>query len=41
MIKESVQYMKEIAIGGTAVGTGINAHPEFGDLTAQRNQPTY
>ena len=35
MIQESVQYMKEIAIGGTAVGTGINAHPEFGDLTAQ------
>lgn len=35
MIRESVQYMKELAIGGTAVGTGINAHPEFGDLTAK------
>ncbi|MDQ0243531.1 fumarate hydratase class II [Bacillus fengqiuensis] len=35
MIQESVQYMKEIAIGGTAVGTGINAHPEFGDLAAK------
>lgn len=35
MIQESVQYMKEIAIGGTAVGTGINAHPEFGRLAAE------
>ncbi|NGZ75573.1 class II fumarate hydratase [Saccharibacillus alkalitolerans] len=34
MIKESVQHMKELAIGGTAVGTGINAHPEFGDRAA-------
>lgn len=25
----------DLAIGGTAVGTGLNAHPEFGDLTAQ------
>lgn len=24
----------ELAIGGTAVGTGLNAHPEFGDLAA-------
>ncbi|KOO42887.1 class II fumarate hydratase [Priestia koreensis] len=35
MIQESVQYMKELAIGGTAVGTGINAHPKFGDLVAE------
>ncbi|TYR80699.1 class II fumarate hydratase [Priestia megaterium] len=35
MIKESVQYMKELAIGGTAVGTGLNAHHEFGNLVAQ------
>ncbi|MBP2001221.1 fumarate hydratase class II [Paenibacillus shirakamiensis] len=34
MISESVEYMKELAIGGTAVGTGINAHPEFGDRAA-------
>lgn len=34
MIKTNVTYMKELAIGGTAVGTGINAHPEFGDRTA-------
>ncbi|WP_334175517.1 class II fumarate hydratase [Pseudoxanthobacter sp.] len=24
----------ELAIGGTAVGTGLNAHPRFGDVTA-------
>lgn len=35
MIKESVQYMKELAIGGTAVGTGLNAHPKFGDYVAE------
>ena len=26
----------DLAIGGTAVGTGLNAHPQFGDLTAQK-----
>ena len=25
-----------LAIGGTAVGTGLNAHPDFGALTAQK-----
>ncbi|MDP1511998.1 class II fumarate hydratase [Paenibacillus sp. CMAA1739] len=34
MIVDTVQYMKELAIGGTAVGTGINAHPEFGSRTS-------
>jgi fumarate hydratase class II len=34
MIVDMVQYMKELAIGGTAVGTGINAHPEFGSRTS-------
>ena len=34
MIMANTQYMKELAIGGTAVGTGINAHPEFGARTA-------
>jgi len=27
---------RELAIGGTAVGTGLNAHPEFGKLTAKK-----
>ncbi|NLP52811.1 class II fumarate hydratase [Bacillus sp. RO1] len=35
MIIESLPYMKELAIGGTAVGTGINAHPEFGQMVAE------
>ena len=26
----------ELAIGGTAVGTGLNTHPEFADRTAKR-----
>lgn len=28
--------VRELAIGGTAVGTGLNAHPEFGKLTAAK-----
>lgn len=35
MIIESLPHMKELAIGGTAVGTGINAHPEFGKMVAE------
>lgn len=27
--------LRDLAIGGTAVGTGLNAHPEFGDRAAQ------
>jgi fumarate hydratase class II len=28
------QGLYELAIGGTAVGTGLNAHPKFGDLAS-------
>ncbi|WP_027726276.1 class II fumarate hydratase [Tuberibacillus calidus] len=35
MIKETTNHMKELAIGGTAVGTGLNAHPDFGRMTAE------
>ncbi|KEK24660.1 class II fumarate hydratase [Bacillus gaemokensis] len=35
MIVDSNTYMKELAIGGTAVGTGINAHPKFGEMVAE------
>ncbi len=35
MILATSDFMKELAIGGTAVGTGINAHPEFGGLVAE------
>lgn len=34
MIVDSVQSMKELAIGGTAVGTGLNAPAGFGDRVA-------
>ncbi|MEH6940969.1 class II fumarate hydratase [Bacillus sp. JJ722] len=35
MIQESIANLLQLAIGGTAVGTGINAHPTFGCLTAE------
>ncbi|MBM7645754.1 fumarate hydratase class II [Scopulibacillus daqui] len=35
MLKETTEHMKELAIGGTAVGTGLNAHPDFGKITAE------
>ncbi|MET0787341.1 MAG: class II fumarate hydratase [Paenisporosarcina sp.] len=35
MIQESLVHVQELAIGGTAVGTGINAHPEFGERVAK------
>ncbi|MFB5196114.1 class II fumarate hydratase [Neobacillus sp. KR4-4] len=36
MIKEASQYLLDLAIGGTAVGTGINAPPLFGDMVAEQ-----
>lgn len=33
-IHRAIPGLYELAIGGTAVGTGINAHPEFGDRAA-------
>lgn len=33
-IRHAEQGLYELAIGGTAVGTGLNAHPQFGDLAA-------
>ena len=35
MIHVTTDFMKELAIGGTAVGTGINAHPKFGAMVAE------
>ncbi|MCI4138407.1 class II fumarate hydratase [Bacillus vallismortis] len=35
MILEATEKMRALAIGGTAVGTGINAHPEFGELVSE------
>lgn len=36
MLRESVHQLVNLAIGGTAVGTGINADPEFGDKVASQ-----
>jgi len=34
-IRRAVPGVSKLAIGGTAVGTGLNAHPRFGDLVAE------
>ncbi len=34
-MERAVTGLYELAIGGTAVGTGLNAHPGFGDATAR------
>jgi fumarate hydratase class II len=31
-IKRSIESLKELALGGTAVGTGLNTHPDFPKL---------
>ncbi|WP_373232692.1 class II fumarate hydratase [Cohnella sp.] len=36
MIQESTENLRELAIGGTAVGTGINAPPLFGSKVAEQ-----
>jgi len=33
-IRESLEYVRELAIGGTAVGTGLNAHPKLSPMVA-------
>jgi fumarate hydratase class II len=35
-IRAALRSIYELAIGGTAVGTGLNAHPEFADRVARR-----
>lgn len=35
MVAQASQSLLELAIGGTAVGTGINAHPRFGEMVAE------
>ena len=34
-VKEMEKGLYNLAIGGTAVGTGLNAHPRFGELVAK------
>src|SRR5690606_10131179 len=33
-VESTLDALRELAIGGTAVGTGLNAHPEFGTRMA-------
>lgn len=35
-VRRTIPDLCELAIGGTAVGTGLNAHPQFGDLAAAK-----
>jgi fumarate hydratase class II len=35
-IQDALEHLRELAIGGTAVGTGINTHPEFGKRMAEK-----
>lgn len=35
-IKKTLPGLYELAIGGTAVGTGLNAHPQFAEKTAAK-----
>jgi fumarate hydratase class II len=35
-IERALPGIYELAIGGTAVGTGLNSHPRFGDLVAEK-----
>ncbi len=34
-IEESIEGLRELALGGTAVGTGLNAHKDFGRIVAE------
>jgi fumarate hydratase class II len=35
-IREALEHIYDLAIGGTAVGTGLNAHPEFAERAAHK-----
>jgi fumarate hydratase class II len=35
-INNSLPYLYELALGGTAVGTGLNTHPKFAELSAKK-----
>ena len=35
-IQQSLIYLRELALGGSAVGTGLNTHPEYALLVAQK-----
>jgi fumarate hydratase class II len=35
LVKETMEFLLELPIGGTAVGTGLNADPRFGSMVAK------
>jgi fumarate hydratase class II len=35
-LEASLPHLQELAIGGTAVGTGLNTHPEFGERAVRK-----
>jgi fumarate hydratase class II len=35
-LESSASHLAELALGGTAVGTGLNTHPQFAELAAAR-----
>src|SRR5438046_8114448 len=35
-MNDTLSGLYDLAIGGTAVGTGLNAHPEFGERAAKK-----
>ena len=35
-LEAALPHICELALGGTAVGTGLNAHPDFGQRTAEK-----
>lgn len=35
MVNAAKEHLRELALGGTAVGTGLNAHPFFGKMVAE------
>jgi fumarate hydratase class II len=35
-IKANLEFVRELAIGGTAVGTGLNAHPKLSEIATKK-----
>jgi fumarate hydratase class II len=35
-LEDTFPHLEELALGGTAVGTGLNTHPEFGERAAEK-----
>jgi fumarate hydratase class II len=39
-IENSLPHLAELALGGTAVGTGLNTHPEYAVRVAEELAPS-